>query len=119
MYHGGKVLEINPTHPVIKNMKARHEADADDEELGTMAELLFETASIQTGFELSDSEKYAARVLDLLAKSVGAEAGRVEVDQQVGSATTSTPKEDKKEAEAAEASADEKQDSTSDEKDEL
>lgn len=98
MYTGGKVLEINPTHPVIKSMKARHEKDPDDDELGQTAELLFETASIQTGFDLSDSEKYAAAVLDLLARSVGAEKGSVPVAHQVADEKKAAAKEEEEEA---------------------
>jgi heat shock protein beta len=57
-----KTLEINPRHSVIIALKARVENDAEDAGAIDIAELLYDTATIQSGFGLENIESFADRV---------------------------------------------------------
>jgi len=66
-----KLFEINPKHPVIKELLRIVVADADDEQAFNIANLLFETATLRSGYTLDNTADYAVRVESLLRKSLG------------------------------------------------
>lgn len=49
-----KTFEINPRHPVVKELLKRVVADSDDQKAKDTATLLFETATLRSGFTLQD-----------------------------------------------------------------
>lgn len=54
-----KVVEINPDHPIIKNLKEQVEASGEDgpgKEVKNAARLLYSTALIDGGFSLDDAQ---------------------------------------------------------------
>ncbi len=62
---GKKILEINPRHPVIRELRAAVAADPDSAEAKTVATVLFETALLESGYALEDTKGFAERVLGL------------------------------------------------------
>lgn len=76
-----KALEINPRHPLVKEMLRRVEGDPDDETAKNMAALMYETATLRSGYMLSDTQSFASRVESLLRKTLGVdESAAVEED---------------------------------------
>lgn len=65
-----KTLELNVRHPVIKELKARIEADKDDVIATSTAKLLFETATLRSGYSLQDSVGFAERIETMLKTSL-------------------------------------------------
>lgn len=63
-----KILELNPHHPVIKELLRRVEDDDNDEKVKEAANLLFATATIRSGYILQDTEDFAKKI-DLLIRS--------------------------------------------------
>ena len=61
-----KVMEINPNHPIIIALSARLEEDAEDEVAVDLAELLYETSHLQSGFVTDDPASYASRIYRFL-----------------------------------------------------
>ena len=49
---GKRILEINPHHPLIKELKQRFEADKDSSTTASLASLLYETALLESGFQV-------------------------------------------------------------------
>ena len=66
-----KLFEINPKHPVIKELLRIVTADPGDEQAYNIANLLFETATLRSGYTLDNTAAYAGRVENLLRKSLG------------------------------------------------
>uniref|UniRef100_A0A915E3M0 Uncharacterized protein n=1 Tax=Ditylenchus dipsaci TaxID=166011 RepID=A0A915E3M0_9BILA len=61
-----KTFEINPRHPVIKELLKRVEADKEDPIAASTAQLLFETATLRSGFSLQDQVGFASRIENLI-----------------------------------------------------
>ena len=66
-----KTLEINPRHPLVKELRRRVEADEQDETTGDLARVLYETAVLRSGFALKDSGDFAKRIERMLRLSLG------------------------------------------------
>ncbi|XP_054715903.1 endoplasmin-like [Uloborus diversus] len=66
-----KTLEINPRHPLMKELLRRVQSDKSDETAKNMANLMFETATLRSGFMLSDTSSFVQRVEVLLRKTLG------------------------------------------------
>lgn len=65
-----RVLELNPEHPVVQGLLARHAADAADPLVDTAARLLLDEAVVAEGSRVKDPAAFARRVNELLAKQV-------------------------------------------------
>lgn len=65
-----KTLEINPRHPLIKELKSRVDANADDQIAKDLAVVMFETATLRSGFALQDSAGFAERVEHMLREAM-------------------------------------------------
>merc|ERR1740138_1313191 len=71
MMAGRKTLEINPNHPVIVDLLAKVKASESDDAASSTAEVLFQTALIESGYELADASALVSRVYRLMSKELG------------------------------------------------
>jgi molecular chaperone HtpG len=53
-----RILELNPTHPLVEGLRKAHGERADDAALGETAELLYGMALLSEGGELSDPSRF-------------------------------------------------------------
>ena len=65
-----RTLEINPRHPLVKELKRRMEADKEDQTSKDLAVVLFETATLRSGYLLQDSAGFAGRIERMLRLSM-------------------------------------------------
>merc|ERR1712178_298030 len=71
MMAGRKTLEINPNHPVVIDLLAKVKASESDDSASSTAEVLFQTALIESGYELADASALVNRVYRLMSKELG------------------------------------------------
>eukprot|EP00438_Fugacium_kawagutii_P030903 Skav215856 [mRNA] locus=scaffold1630:270527:272734:- [translate_table: standard] len=71
MMAGRKTLEVNPNHPVIIDLLAKVKASESDEAASKTAEVLFQTALIESGFEIADPSSLVSHVYKLMSKELG------------------------------------------------
>ncbi|MFZ5427641.1 MAG: molecular chaperone HtpG [Thermodesulfobacteriota bacterium] len=69
-----KIMELNPDHPLVRNLITIYGADADDPFVGQAAEQLYESALLLEGY-LSDPHRMVARVNAILEQASGWYAG--------------------------------------------
>merc|ERR1712232_1407304 len=71
MMSGRKTLEVNPNHPVIVDLLAKVKANKDDAAALDTAQVLFQTAIIESGYEIADPSALVNRVYRLMSKELG------------------------------------------------
>merc|ERR1712238_100758 len=92
---GRKTLEINPNHPVVADLLAKVKADKEDAAAKDTAAVLFQTALIESGYELADASALVNRVYRLMSKESG-------VDPDAPISEVEVPEEEEEEAEEEE-----------------
>ncbi|XP_053741209.1 endoplasmin [Synchiropus splendidus] len=83
-----KTLEINPKHPLVKQMLKRVNDDAEDQTAADLAEILFETATLRSGYQLADTKAYGDRIERMLRLSMN-----VPLDEQIEEEPEEEPEE--------------------------
>merc|ERR1711963_837409 len=116
MMSGRKTLEINPNHPVIADLLSKVKADKEDLPALDTAQVLFQTALLESGYEIADPSALVNRVYRLMSKELGVDpdAPIKEVEVPEGEEEA---EEDEKEEEDSED--DDKDDSGDEKKEEL
>merc|ERR1712190_543300 len=71
MMAGRKTLEINPNHPVVADLLEKVKADKEDKAAKDTSQVLFQTALIESGFEIADPSALVNRVYRLMSKELG------------------------------------------------
>ncbi|XP_044049466.1 endoplasmin [Siniperca chuatsi] len=83
-----KTLEINPKHPLIKQMLKRINDDAEDQTASDLAMVLFETATLRSGYQLADTKAYGDRIERMLRLSMN-----VALDEEIEEEPEEEPEE--------------------------
>ncbi|MEH1017723.1 molecular chaperone HtpG [Micromonospora sp. CPCC 206060] len=65
-----RILELNPTHPLVTGLRKAHEQGGEDEVLAETAELLYGMALLAEGGELSDPARFTRILADRLARTL-------------------------------------------------
>jgi heat shock protein beta len=60
-----KTMEINPRHPIIIELKKRAEESPDNEDTKDLAQLMYDTALLNSGFQMEDATGFASRMYKL------------------------------------------------------
>merc|ERR1712151_1015213 len=71
MMSGRKTLEINPKHPVVADLLSKIKADKEDNAAKDTAQVLFQTALIESGYDIADPSALVNRVYRLMSKELG------------------------------------------------
>ncbi|XP_078676919.1 endoplasmin-like isoform X2 [Branchiostoma floridae x Branchiostoma belcheri] len=115
-----KTLELNPHHPLVQELKNRVDTDQEDQTTKELAQILYDTATLRSGFMLQDSSNFANRIermlrlsmnVDLNAKAEGWEEDEEEEegDEEEGEDVDAeeAEEEEEEEGDAEEATAEE------------
>merc|ERR1712060_912485 len=71
MMSGRKTLEVNANHPVIIDLLSKVKASKEDSAAVDTAHVLFQTALIESGYEIADPSALVNRVYRLMSKELG------------------------------------------------
>merc|ERR1712125_218427 len=111
MMSGRKTLEVNPNHPVIVDLLTKVKADKEDKAGVDTAQVLFQTALIESGYEIADPSALVNRVYRLMSKELG-------VDPDAPMKEVEVPEEEEEE-EAEEEEEEEEEEDEKEDKEEL
>merc|ERR1712086_1004943 len=118
MMAGRKTLEINANHPVVIDLLSKVKTDKENEAALDTAQVLFQTALIESGYEIADPSALVSRVYRLMSKELGVDPDapikEVEVPEEEEEA-----EEEEKEGEGEGDDADETEKADDKEKEEL
>jgi heat shock protein beta len=64
------VMEINPKHPIIKDLDRMVKADRESKEAEEYAKLLYDVASMTSGYDVADMSSFAKRVMSMMSGKV-------------------------------------------------
>merc|ERR1712241_733416 len=104
MMSGRKTLEVNPNHPVVIDLLSKVKADKEDPAAKDTAQVLFQTALIESGYELADASALVNRVYRLMSKELGVDpdAPLTEVEVPEEEETDEEEEDDKEEGDDGE-----------------
>nr|CAG4649106.1 EOG090X01EZ [Scapholeberis mucronata] len=88
-----KTLEINPRHPLIKELLRRVQADPEDKVSKGMAMMMFQTATLRSGYMLQDPSEFAEHIDAMLRQSLGIANEEIE-EEEIDSAPAAESAED-------------------------
>merc|ERR1712156_1258 len=104
MMSGRKTLEINPNHAVVVDLLEKIKDDKENAAALDTAQVLFQTALIESGYEIADPSALVSRVYRLMSKELG-------VDPDAPLKEVEVPEDDEEEeAEEEEDDAEEEED---------
>ncbi|MBN1515252.1 molecular chaperone HtpG [Candidatus Sumerlaeota bacterium] len=66
-----RILELNPGHPILERLKARHALKPDDPSIAEYAELLYGQACLAEGRQPDDPASFSKKIAELMVKAMG------------------------------------------------
>merc|ERR1711970_1608858 len=102
MMSGRKTLEVNPNHPVVVDLLAKIKNDKEDAAALDTAQVLFQTALIESGYEIADPSALVSRVYRLMSKELGVDPDAPIEEVEVPEEEEAEAEEDDKEEEGEE-----------------
>jgi len=79
-----KTLEINPRHPLIKELLRRVEDNPADKTASDMAVMMYNTATLRSGYSLKDTVNFAQQIEAMMRQTLGVDADeQVEEEEEI------------------------------------
>merc|ERR1719220_1702198 len=79
-----KALEINPRHPLIKELLRRVEDNPEDASAKEMALMMFNTATLRSGYMLKDTVAFADHIDSMMRETLGVDKDEaVEEEEEI------------------------------------
>ncbi|KAI7754352.1 hypothetical protein M8C21_006040 [Ambrosia artemisiifolia] len=86
---GRRIMEVNPDHPIIKDLNAACKNAPESSEAKRAVDLLYETALISSGFTPDSPAELGGKIYEMMAVALGGKWGRVE-ESEAAAATESS-----------------------------
>jgi len=116
MMSGRKTLEVNANHPVIVDLLGRVKADKEDGAALDTAQVLFQTALIESGYEIADPSALVSRVYRLMSKELGVDPDAPIKEVEVPEEEEEAEEEDKEDSEGDDADGEKDEEKSEDKK---
>merc|ERR1711967_18498 len=115
MMSGRKTLEINPNHPVVVDLLAKIKDDKENAAALDTAQMLFQTALIESGYEIADPSALVSRVYRLMSKELGVDPDAPIKEIEVPEEEEEAEEEDKDDSDGDDEKSDDGDDAEKDE----
>merc|ERR1712207_29273 len=99
MMSGRKTLEVNANHPVVVDLLAKVKTNKEDAAALDTAQVLFQTALIESGYEIADPSALVSRVYRLMSKELGVDPDAPIEEVEVPEEEEEAEEEDKDDSE--------------------
>merc|ERR1739845_207157 len=106
MMSGRKTLEINPNHPVVVDLLSKVKDDKENVAALDTAQVLFQTALIESGYEIADPSALVSRVYRLMSKELGVDPDAPHKEVEVPEEEEEAEEEEKDDSEGDDAEQD-------------
>merc|ERR1712064_121461 len=106
---GRKTLEVNPNHPVVVDLLSKVKSDKEDKAALYTAQVLFQTALIESGYEIADPSALVNRVYRLMSKELGVDPDAPLKEVEVPEGEEEEEEEDKDDEEEGDGDEEEKE----------
>ncbi|KAH7847391.1 hypothetical protein Vadar_025548 [Vaccinium darrowii] len=116
---GKRVLEINPRHPIIKELRERVVKDPEDVTVKQTAQLIYQTALMESGFVLNDPKDFASRIYESVKSSLDVSPDAAVEEEDYSEEVVEVESENKEASSSSQAEAEGDIEEPSDFKDEL
>merc|ERR1712029_944449 len=103
-----KTLEINPRHPLIKELLRRVEDNPADKTASDMAVMMYNTATLRSGYSLKDTVNFAQQIEAMMRQTLGVDADE-QVEEEEEITDEEPPEEDEDDEEEEEDEEDEEE----------
>ena len=107
-----KKFEINPRHPLIRQLNDMIKENEDDENAVNNAQLLFDTAVLQSNYDLADKADFASRILSIMYQNLGIDSNAEVIEEAAD--IDEDDEEEEEEEDADELDADEEEEDIED-----
>jgi len=98
-----KTLEVNPRHPLIKELLRRVEDNPADKTATDMALMMYNTATLRSGYSLKDTVNFAQQIEAMMRQTLGVDADeQVEEEEEITDEEPTEEEEDEEEEEEEE-----------------
>ncbi|KAK8567471.1 hypothetical protein V6N13_105436 [Hibiscus sabdariffa] len=105
---GRRILEINPDHPIIKDLNAACKNAPESSDAKRAVDLLYDTALISSGFSPDSPAELGNKIYEIMAMALGGRWGRSEDDgietSETSAAETNTTTDESSETQVIEPS---------------
>ncbi|KAJ8426787.1 hypothetical protein Cgig2_007842 [Carnegiea gigantea] len=103
---GRRILEINPDHPIVKDLCAARKNAPDSADAKRAVDLLYETALISSGFQPDSPAELGNKIYEMMTMALGGRWGRLDdgANAQTDDSSKSDATVESAEAEVVEAS---------------
>ncbi|XWS69576.1 hypothetical protein CRYUN_Cryun04dG0191100 [Craigia yunnanensis] len=78
---GRRILEINPDHPIVKDLNAACKNAPESSDAKRAVDLLYDTALISSGFSPDSPAELGNKIYEMMAMALGGRWGRSEEDE--------------------------------------
>merc|ERR1711985_149603 len=116
MMSGRKTLEVNANHPVVVDLLSKVKADKEDAAALDTAQVLFQTALIESGYEIADPSALVSRVYRLMSKELGVDPDAPIKEVEVPEEEEEAEEEDKEDSEGDDADGEKDEEKSEDKK---
>ncbi|KAG8047966.1 hypothetical protein GUJ93_ZPchr0008g11700 [Zizania palustris] len=87
---GRRIFEINPEHPIVKDLNAACKNEPDSTEAKRAVELLYETALISSGYTPESPAELGGKIYEMMTIALGGRWGRSDAEAEATTNEAST-----------------------------